>query len=173
MNTTRPSSSFRLNRAIRPAAALLLAIAAAVATTTVIPAHAAVVDTDGTLDLAKYRGKVVYVDFWASWCAPCRLSFAYLHQLRMSYDTKDLVIVTVNVDRDRKSAANFLQAVGSSLPVVYDPKGALAARFQVSMMPTSVLIGRDGRTRFVHHGYFDNKTGEYSQHVSTLIAEHG
>jgi thiol-disulfide isomerase/thioredoxin len=146
-----------------------LGLGAAVA----VPASARAAEAGDALDLAKYRGKVVYVDFWASWCAPCRLSFAYLSQLRASYDGKDLVIVTVNLDRDRKAAANFLQAVGTGLPVVYDPKGALATRFQVSTMPTSVLIGRDGRTRFVHHGYFDNKTGEYSEHVSTLVAEHG
>jgi len=149
-------------------AACVFAGAPATAPTSALAAET----TDGSLDLSRYRGKVVYVDFWASWCAPCRLSFAYLNQLRASYDNKDLVIVTINLDRDRKAAANFLQAVGTGLPVVYDPKGALATRFKVSTMPTSVLIGRDGRERFVHHGYFDNKSYEYSQHVATLIGEH-
>lgn len=158
---------------VRPLAGLFLAASLFAAAIVAVPCSALAAETDGALDLAKYRGKVVYVDFWASWCAPCRLSFAYLNQLRASYDNKDLVIVTVNLDRDRKAAANFLQAVGTGLPVIYDPKGALATRFQVSAMPTSVVIGRDGRQRFVHHGYFDNKTSEYSKHVSVLVGEHG
>lgn len=145
----------------------------AVADLALTPSRAMAADTAAAaLDLSQYRGKVVYVDFWASWCAPCRLSFAYLNQLRQSYSNRDLVIITVNVDRDKAAAGNFLRAVGGQLPVVYDPKGAIATHFGVATMPTSVLIGRDGRQRFVHRGYFDNKTGEYSQHVAALVDEH-
>ena len=165
-------SPVRLASIVRPFAGLFLAAVLFAAAPVAMPASAMAAEADGTLDLAKYRGKVVYVDFWASWCAPCRLSFSYLNQLRASYDNKDLVIVTINLDHDRKAAAQFLQVVGTGLPVIYDPKGAIASHFQVTTMPTSVVIGRDGRQRFVHHGYFDNKSYEYSQHVATLIGEH-
>jgi thiol-disulfide isomerase/thioredoxin len=158
---------------MRPIAGLVLAASILAAAPVAVPATAMAAEAEGTLDLAQYRGKVVYVDFWASWCAPCRQSFAYLNRLRASYDSKDLVIVTINLDHDRNSAARFLQSNSTGLPVIYDPKGAIATRFQVSAMPTSVVIGRDGRQRFVHHGYFDNKTGEYSNHVSVLVGEHG
>jgi thiol-disulfide isomerase/thioredoxin len=121
--------------------------------------------------ILRYRGKVVYVDFWASWCAPCHLSFGYMNMLRRMYSAQDLVIVTVNLDHDPAAAAGFLRKAGGALPVVYDPKGALATRFGVGTMPTSFLIGRDGRQRFVHRGYFENRAAEYSAHVATLVAE--
>lgn len=124
------------------------------------------------LDLAQYRGKVVYIDFWASWCGPCKLSFPWMNQLRQQYGAKDLVIVTVNVDHDRAPATAFLNSVGGTLPVIYDPQGVLATRYKVAGMPTSILIGRDGQQRFVHHGYFPNKTAEYQAHIATLVAEH-
>jgi len=124
------------------------------------------------LDLTQYRGKVIYVDFWASWCAPCHLSFAYMNALRRQYGEKDLAIITINVDRDPAAAAGFLNQVGGNLPVVYDPKGVLATRFGVATMPTSFLVGRDGRQRFVHRGYFDNQARDYTAHVAALVADH-
>ena len=122
------------------------------------------------LDLTQYRGKVVYLDFWASWCAPCKLSFRYMNQLRATYPAKDLVILTVNVDRNKAAAAGFLSTVGGGLPVIYDPQGAIASHYRVNTMPTTVLIGRDGQEHFVHRGYFDTKTDEYTQHVAALVA---
>ena len=173
MHKFRVRSSIPIARALRPFVAVLLGALAGMAAMIAVPAPAMATEADGSLDLSKYHGKVVYVDFWASWCAPCRQSFAFLNQLRAFNSDKDLVIITVNLDRDRKAAAHFLEVVGTRLPVIYDPKGAIATRFKVQTMPTSVLIDRDGHQRFVHHGYFDSKTNEYSQHVSSLVAEHG
>ena len=104
------------------------------------------------LDLNRYRGSVVYLDFWASWCAPCKLSFPFMNNLRGQFRPKDLVILTVNMDSNKDAASAFLRSVGGDLPVIFDPTGSLASRFDVSAMPTSVLIGRDGRVRYVHRG---------------------
>jgi len=133
-------------------------------------AHAA--EAPPTLDLAAYRGKVVYLDFWASWCAPCKLSFGFMNALHATYGDKDLVILAVNVDHDRAAAAGFLNAVGGHPQVIYDPKGTIAGHYDVATMPTTVLFDRTGKQRFVHRGYFPNKTREYDGHVAALIAEH-
>ncbi|MDE2561844.1 MAG: TlpA family protein disulfide reductase [Sphingomonadales bacterium] len=148
------------------------ALGALAALTSVPSAEAATASAQSPIDLSQYRGKVVYLDFWASWCAPCKLSFRFMNELRVLYGSNDLVILTVNMDHNRQAAGNFLSDVGSNLPVVYDPSGSLASRFKVSAMPTTVLIGRDGRVRYVHRGYFDSKDTEYQQHIDALVAEH-
>lgn len=124
------------------------------------------------IDLAAYRGKVVYLDFWASWCGPCKLSFPYMRSLRARYQNRDLEIVTVNLDRNPALAATFLGQVGGGLPVVYDRGGVLARRFSVKDMPTSVLIDRRGNVRFTHRGFHPDRAAEYQQHINQLINEH-
>jgi thiol-disulfide isomerase/thioredoxin len=120
-------------------------------------------------DLANYRGSVVYLDFWASWCAPCKLSFKFMHDLRTRYPQNELAIVAINVDRDHAAAQAFIRDNNVTLPVIYDPAGKLAAQYKVATMPTSFGIDRSGQTKFVHGGYFDNKTAEYTDHISALI----
>lgn len=125
--------------------------------------------TDAGFDPSAYRGKVIYLDFWASWCAPCKLSFPFLNALRLAYAPRDLAVITVNVDRDRPAAERFLRAVDSNLPVIWDAQGALATRYKIRTMPTSIVFDRTGAQRFVHNGYFDNKTSEYRGHVEQLL----
>ena len=117
------------------------------------------------------KGRYVLLDFWASWCGPCRLSFPYMELLRSAYARKEFVVIAVNVDHSRERADAFLNQVGGNVPVVYDPKGVIAAKYHVSEMPTSVLIGRDGRVRFVHQGFFETKTPQYESHIEELINE--
>ena len=124
-------------------------------------------------DLAQYRGKVVYVAFWTAKCAPCKLAFAFMNVLQRFYSPKDLVILTINGDRDRAAAVDFLNAAGGQLPVIYDPAGALARHFQVASTPTFLLFGRDGQQRCVQHGYQDIMASEYAQQVASLVAAHG
>jgi thiol-disulfide isomerase/thioredoxin len=124
-----------------------------------------------TVDLTAYKGKVVYLDFWASWCHPCEQSFPYMEELKQRY-RGDLVVVAVNVDHDRDRAEAFLERMHSDLPVIYDPKGAIATRFGVKDMPTSVLIGRDGQVRYVHKGFFPEQMPEYNTQLSELVHAH-
>ena len=125
------------------------------------------------LDLSAYRGKVVYLDFWASWCVPCRLSFPWMNQLQQLYGPKGLAVVAVDVDRDRALGEEFLKQVPAAFRVVYDPSGHIARAYDFREMPTSVLIGRDGKPHFVHDGFFPDKEGEYLAHLNTLLADGG
>ena len=124
-----------------------------------------------TLDLSAYKGKVVYLDFWASWCGPCKESFPWLMQLQGAHSAKDLAVIAVNVDHDRAKADAFLEQTGSDLQVVYDPDGKLAEKFNIKGMPSAVVIGRDGRIHYRHTGFYQNDTAKYENQVSELISE--
>jgi glutathione peroxidase-family protein len=130
------------------------------------PAQAA-----ASLDLARYRGKVVYVDFWASWCGPCKLSFPFMQQLAARYPAGDVAVLTVNVDRQRAQADAFLRQVRSNLPVIYDAQGDLAQAWKVADMPTSLVFDRKGAMRFRHQGFFPAKVREYEGHIAQLVRE--
>ena len=123
------------------------------------------------LNLQQYKGKVVYIDFWASWCGPCKLSFPYMQQLASRYPASSFVLIAVNVDHERDKADQFLRQTGATFPIIYDPKGDIAAKFPVKGMPTSVLIGRDGRVRYVHSGFFPDQTTAYNSHIQELLNE--
>ena len=138
----------------------------------VLTSAAEAVPAQAAFDLARYRGKVVYLDFWASWCGPCKLSFPFMQDLRARYGPDGLVVLTVNVDHDRAAADRFLRDNGSSLPVIYDPQGVLASRYRVAGMPTTVLFDRNGKLAVVHRGFFPTKTDEYVQHVAALVGQH-
>jgi thiol-disulfide isomerase/thioredoxin len=118
-----------------------------------------------TLDLGQYRGKLVLVDFWASWCAPCRHSFPWLNEMQAKYADRGLVVVGVNVDRERNDAEHFLQEVPANFRIVYDPSGTLAARYDVPGMPTSFVFGPDGKVIEKHIGF---QLGSRAQRESEL-----
>ncbi len=124
-----------------------------------------------SLDLSAYRGKVVYLDFWASWCTPCRRSFPWLDGLVHEYAQRDLVVIGVNVDQDRQLAEQFLNGTPASFPIVYDPQGDVATTFKVMGMPSAVLIDRSGKVRFQHVGFSEKRKEEYEENVRSLLAE--
>jgi thiol-disulfide isomerase/thioredoxin len=121
------------------------------------------------LDLSAYRGKVVYLDFWASWCTPCRLSFPWMNDLQQSYEHSGLVVIGVNVDHDRALADEFLHSSSPAFKIVYDPNGDIAGKYDFKDMPTSVLIGRDGRVHFTHNGFFPAREGSYLADITSLL----
>jgi thiol-disulfide isomerase/thioredoxin len=123
----------------------------------------------GGFDPAAYRGKVLYLDFWASWCGPCKLSFPFMESLIGRFSRSAFALVTVNVDHDRALADTFIRQMRSDLPVIYDPKGDIARRYKVKAMPTSVLLGPDGTVRYVHAGFVLNQTAQYEAHVQELL----
>lgn len=124
-----------------------------------------------TLDLAAYRGQVVYLDFWASWCGPCKQSFPFLDALEKKHGPAGFVVIAVNVDTDRRLAARFLNENPVGFKIVYDPKGELAERFNVSGMPMSFLIGRDGKTQFEHLGFRKSDPAKLESTLLKMLAE--
>ena len=123
------------------------------------------------LDLSAYRGKVVYLDFWASWCGPCKQSFPWMETLKDTYDRQGLKVIAVNLDMDRSDADKFLDRFRPTFEVRLDPKGKLAAFYKVHSMPSSVLIDRHGVTRFTHEGYRPVDGATYEAQVQELLAE--
>lgn len=108
---------------------------------------------DGQVRLADLEGHWVYVDFWASWCAPCRESFPWMNRLAASDEHGDLRIVAVGVDRKRSNAEAFDKKYESDFPVVWDSEQKMPEAYGVKAMPSSYLIGPDGVVRYVHFGF--------------------
>ena len=123
-------------------------------------------------DLEQLRGQVVYLDFWASWCGPCRQSFPWMNDLQKNLSRDGLVVVAVNVDHERADADRFLYAYAPAFQVVYDPQGSLAEHWHVKGMPTSVLIGRDGKPVLVHQGFHLADRAELEGAVRSALAAH-
>jgi cytochrome c biogenesis protein CcmG, thiol:disulfide interchange protein DsbE len=123
----------------------------------------------GALDLSRHRGRVVIVDFWASWCKPCRQSIPWLNAMRARYGASGLTIIGVNVDAERRDADRFLRDVPIEFEVVFDPDGDLARRFNVRAMPTSYVFDRNGKMVETHLGFRDAKKTANEAALKTLL----
>jgi cytochrome c biogenesis protein CcmG, thiol:disulfide interchange protein DsbE len=121
--------------------------------------------------LESYAGKVVLLDFWASWCSPCLQSFPWMNELQKRHGGEGLVVVAVNLDQDRTLAEAFLGKTPAKFRVEYDPAGAVARQFDVQAMPTSFLIGRDGRVRARHAGFKDKHRAARERQIEQLLKE--
>ena len=111
------------------------------------------------IELGSYVGEVVYLDFWASWCAPCRESLPFMEELHQRYGEHGLRIVAVNVDENKADAKEFLKRHPISYLNLYDPKGKIGKQLKVRRMPTAFLVDRDGTILFRHVG-FDKRYSE-------------
>ena len=127
----------------------------------VLAGAASSAETGDALRLADYRGKVVVVDFWASWCVPCRRSFPWMNDMQARYGEHGLVVVGINVDRERSAADQFLAEIPADFRIHYDTDGRLAEQFGVEAMPSSYVIGRDGEIVARHLGFKVRKQDEY------------
>jgi thiol-disulfide isomerase/thioredoxin len=121
--------------------------------------------------LSTFNGKVLLVDFWASWCVPCKTSFPALDAIYREYAPKGLEVVAVNLDEQRKNADAFLAAHPHRMTVLFDPKGIAPEAFAVKGMPSSYLIDRSGAIRFTHMGYSGNVDVSYRKEIAQLLAE--
>lgn len=123
-------------------------------------------------ELDGLRGRVVYLDFWASWCEPCRRSFPWMQQMKQSYEAQGLTIVAVNLDHDRADANSFLRRFKPDFQIRFDPSGQWAERFKLRGMPTSIVIDRHGVVRFTHVGFRPDDGPTYTRQIEELLAEH-
>ena len=123
------------------------------------------------LDLSQYKGdKAVYIDFWASWCGPCRQSFPWLNKIHAQYAEQGLKIIAVNVDADRDEANEFLGDHPAQFEVIYDPEGKLAEKFSIQGMPSAVLITRSGEIFSQHIGFKNERAKHYEEAIKQLLA---
>jgi thiol-disulfide isomerase/thioredoxin len=125
----------------------------------------------GQRSLASYRGKVVYVDFWASWCTPCLTSLPLLEKLRGEFPPEQFQILAVNVDREPEKAKAFLARHPIGYPSISDPEGRLPEVFEVETMPTSYLIDSRGIVRYVHEGFRAGDVDGIRERIRALIRE--
>ena len=116
---------------------------------------------EDSLHLTEYRGKVVLLDFWASWCVPCRRSFPWINRMHQKYGDSGLVIIVVNMDAEAGAAQAFLRDYPADFMIINDPNGDLAREYDVIAMPSSYVFGRDGELATRHLGFKVRKQDEY------------
>jgi thiol-disulfide isomerase/thioredoxin len=121
--------------------------------------------------IQQFRGGVTYVDFWASWCAPCLVSFPFMEGLQKDFAARGLRVLAVNMDRNPSDAARFLSRHGAVFPVALGDNEACARRFAVETMPTSFLIDRKGTIRRIHPGFRPGEEAALRAWVSQALAE--
>ena len=123
----------------------------------------------GEVTLASLRGKAVLVDFWASWCGPCRHSFPWMNDLQKRYGDKGLAIVAVNLDKDRELASHFLAEVPAAFTVAFDPSGKTAESYKVKAMPTTFLVSPDGKLLLTHTGFDAKHASEFEAQIAEAL----
>ena len=123
------------------------------------------------LRLSEYRGDVVMVNFWATWCGPCRQEMPLLDQLYSRYQRVGFTLLGVNIDDNSGKAMTMAKELGVSFPVLFDSKKEVSKLYQVDTMPATVLIDREGTVRFIHHGYKPGYENEYLDQIRSLLRE--
>jgi cytochrome c biogenesis protein CcmG/thiol:disulfide interchange protein DsbE len=124
---------------------------------------------DGPVKSSAYRGKAIYLDFWASWCGPCRRSFPWMNEMQEKYGKQGLQVIAVNVDRKNEDAQRFLARVPARFVLAYDPAGETPRRYGVKAMPSSALIAPDGKIVFMHSGFDDDEKADLESRIRQML----
>jgi peroxiredoxin len=125
----------------------------------------------GNLRLQEQLGQVVLVNFWASWCGPCKQEMPHLNRLYDKYRNAGFLLLAVNIDDDPRAADAAITRLGLKFPVLLDSDKAVSKLYDLGSMPATVLIDRDGRVRFLHKGYKDGREDEYEREIRALVKE--
>ena len=124
-----------------------------------------------SIELSKYRGQIVYVDFWASWCLPCRKSFTWMNKMQNLYGKEGFKVIAINLDESRSKANKFLQQVPANFEIAFDPQGNTAEAYRVKAMPSSYLIDKNGKLVHANIGFRGNDEDKLEVKIRNLIRE--
>jgi cytochrome c biogenesis protein CcmG/thiol:disulfide interchange protein DsbE len=125
---------------------------------------------EGSVALDSLRGRVVLVDFWASWCEPCKRSFPWMNTLVERYGERGLSVVAINLDKDRDLADHFIAEREPKFTIAFDPKGGTAEAYHVAAMPSSFLVGPDGAILASHLGFDPRKAADFEKRIAAHLA---
>lgn len=128
-------------------------------------------ESGANLRLSEFRGEVVMINFWASWCGPCRQEMPLLDELYSQYKPLGFTILGVNVEEDSSKAKEVLEDIPVSFPVLFDTDSKVSKLYNVVAMPSTVLVDRDGNMRYLHRGYKPGYEDAYQEQVRALIRE--
>jgi thiol-disulfide isomerase/thioredoxin len=123
------------------------------------------------VSLDQYKGQVVMINFWASWCGPCRTEMPILEKLQAKYKPMGFTLIGVNVEPDSTLAANWLKATPVTFPILFDTKSEVSKLYSVAGMPTTVIVDRKGNLRWLHRGYKAGDENEYLDQIRALVRE--
>ena len=127
--------------------------------------------TQEPININDYKGKVIYLDFWASWCPPCKQSFPALNKLHNELKNKGFEVLAVNLDQEKEDANQFLHANPVEFTIAYDAQSACPKAYEVMAMPSSYIIDKQGVIRKIHLGFKENDVTEIQEVILTLLAE--
>lgn len=127
--------------------------------------------TGENLRLSEYRGDVVMINFWATWCGPCRQEMPLLDELYTRYERVGFNLLGVNIDDDSRRAMQMIEDLGVNFPVLFDARKEVSKLYEVDAMPVTVLVDREGNVRYVHHGYKPGYEDKYLDQVRSLLRE--
>ena len=127
--------------------------------------------TGENLRLSEYRGDVVMINFWATWCGPCRQEMPLLDELYNRYQRVGFNLLGVNIDDDSSRAMKMATELGVSFPVLFDSRKEVSKLYEVNAMPVTVLVDREGNVRHVHHGYKPGYEEKYLDEIRSLLRE--
>lgn len=147
----------------------MLALPAASVSAEPLPGDIQLATAGGAVSLQSLRGKVVYLDFWASWCTPCQKSFPWMNDMHRKYSDKGLVIVGVNVDEKPADASRFLAKVPADFMIAYDSGGSLASSFMPKAMPSAYIIAADGSIAKRHIGFKEKLIPDYESSIRSAL----
>jgi peroxiredoxin len=128
-------------------------------------------NTGKNIKLSELRGQVVLLNFWASWCGPCRQEMPLLEKLQQRYSALGFTVLGVNVEEDSSKAKSLLKDIPVSFPILFDTQNTVSEQYKVSAMPSTVMIDRNGNMRYLHKGYKPGDEAQYKKWVKQLIKE--